>query len=79
MYMNPYEMYGMYPGSETMLASAFAQPMAQDWAADQAKKDAIKEVEFKKNVEFMMDHLKNSPPEPGCIGPPATTPEEQEA
>ena len=28
MYVNPYDTYNMYPGAETMLASAYSQPMA---------------------------------------------------
>lgn len=53
--------------------------MANAWALEnEAAEEKKKEAEFKGNVDYMMKHLKDSPPEPGCIGPPATTPEEQE-
>ena len=65
----------MYPGAfdgsspATMLAASDAQPMAM---AGEDKAD------FGKNVDYMINHLQSQPPEPGCLGPPATTKEEQE-
>lgn len=48
-----------------------AQSMAYGWATEKSAEDAKREAEFKGNLDYMMEHLKNSPPEPGCIGPPA--------